>query len=70
MSALAQRDARPPDELLPRLFALAFGVFLGLSLLKFGNPPVMEKFVTAPANIYEFVLGTPWPISWAYPTWW
>ena len=40
--------------------------FLGLTLLKFGNPPIMEKFVAAPANIYELVLGYPWPISWAY----
>lgn len=49
----------------PRLFALAFGLFLGLTLLKFGNPPIMEKFVSVPANGYEFVLN-PWPITWAY----
>src|ERR1051326_4465267 len=49
-----------------RIFAGCFGAFLGLSLLKFGNPPIMEKWVTAPANIWEFLLGYPWPISWAY----
>ena len=42
------------------------GVFLGLALLKFGNPSIMEKWVTPPTDIFEFVLGNPWPISWAY----
>ena len=63
-------SAKPADvrsaPLLQRLFALAFGAFLGLGLLKFGNPPIMEKFVAAPTNAWEFVLNTPWPISWAY----
>ena len=47
-------------------FSALFGAFLGVTLLKFGNPPIMERWVTPPANAYEFVLGTPWPISWAY----
>src|SRR2546425_346418 len=54
------------DGSLPRIFAGLFGAFLGLSLLKFGNPPIMEKWVSAPADIYEFVLGSPWPIAWGY----
>jgi O-antigen ligase len=48
------------------VFTALFGVFLGLALLKFGNPPIMERWVEAPTNIYEFVLGSPWPIAWAY----
>src|SRR5215831_10452039 len=48
------------------IFCALFGAFLGLSLLKFGNPPIMEKWVTAPTNIWEFLLAYPWPISWAY----
>jgi putative inorganic carbon (HCO3(-)) transporter len=43
-----------------------FGAVLGLTLLKFGNPPITEKWVTAPANGWEFLLGYPWPIAWAY----
>lgn len=43
-----------------------FGAFFGLALLKFGNPPVMDSWVSAPKGGYELVLGTPWPISWAY----
>jgi len=54
-----------PGRLLT-VFAGVFGAFLGLSLLKFGNPPIMEKWVTRPGDIYEFVLGYPWPIEWAY----
>src|SRR5215831_9775249 len=49
-----------------RWFSALFGAFLGLTLLKFGNPPIMERWVTPPANAYEFVLGSPWPITWAY----
>jgi O-antigen ligase len=52
--------------LLEPLFAGFFGALLGLALLKFGNLPIMEKWVTAPTNTYEFVLGSPWPIGWGY----
>jgi O-antigen ligase len=52
--------------LLPRIFAGLFGAFLGLSLLKFGNPFVTEKYIVAPENIWQFLLGYPWPIAWAY----
>ena len=44
---------------------MCFGTFLGLALLKFCNPPVMEKFVVPPANGYEWVIGS-WPTSIAY----
>src|SRR6266567_7028917 len=54
------------SDLLPRVFAALFGGFLGLSLVKFGNPPIMEKWVTSPAGFLELLLGTPWPIGWAY----
>lgn len=49
-----------------KVFAGLFGAFLGLAVLKFGNPPIMEKWVSPPTNIYEFLLDTPWPIAWAY----
>jgi O-antigen ligase len=48
-----------------RFFPLCFGIFLGLALLKFCNPPVMEKFVEPPTNGYEWVIGT-WPTRIAY----
>jgi len=49
-----------------KIFAALFGAFFGLSLLKFGNPPIMEQYVSSPTNIYELLLGYPWPIAWAY----
>lgn len=49
-----------------RAFPVVLGGFLGLCLLKFGNPPIMEEFVSAPSDIYELLLGYPWPIQWAY----
>ena len=54
------------DELWLSIFAGLFGAVLGLTLVKFGNPPIMERFVTAPAEFWEFLLGYPWPIAWAY----
>ncbi len=53
-------------RLAERVFPVLFGCFLGLTLLKFGNPPIMEKFVETPSNAWEFVIGYPWPISWGY----
>jgi len=47
-------------------FEGCFGAFIGLTLLKFGNPPIMERWVTTPTDIYQVLLGYPWPISWAY----
>jgi len=44
------------------LFALVFGSFLGLSLLKFGNPIVMEKYFSTPTTFYGWVL-TSWKAS-------
>jgi len=48
-----------------RFFPLLFGSFLGLALLKFCNPPVMEKFVVAPTNGFEWVIAS-WPTSVGY----
>ncbi|HEY5909715.1 MAG TPA: O-antigen ligase family protein [Verrucomicrobiae bacterium] len=60
----SSRTATQPP--LQGLFGALFGGFLGLALLKFGNPPIMEKWVSPPGNALEFFLGSPWPISWAY----
>jgi hypothetical protein len=54
------------DGLWQKVFAVFLGAFLGLSLLKFGNPPIMEQWVTQPEGFFEFVFNYPWPIGWAY----
>src|SRR2546423_11802136 len=66
MTGQPKPSATPGKHWFPGAFAGVFGAFLGLSLLKFGNPPIMEKWLPPPANPYEFVLGYPWPINWAY----
>jgi O-antigen ligase len=66
MKSRPQPEEATDHELLPSVFAGLFGAMLGLTLLKFGNPPITEKWVTAPANGWEFLLGYPWPIAWAY----
>ena len=58
--------AAAPEKDYARVFAGVFGVFLGLALLKFGNPPIMEKWVAAPDTFWDFLLGYPWPITWGY----
>jgi O-antigen ligase len=48
-----------------RIFAGLFGTFLGLSLLKFGNPAVFAGLIEWPANLYEWILN-PWPMAVGY----
>jgi O-antigen ligase len=60
------KTAPPPEGWLLRLFTALFGAFLGLALLKFGNPPISAPLASAPADIWEFFLLSSWPISWAY----
>ena len=46
------------------LYALAFGIFLGLCVWKFGNPVILDHKISAPASWAEF-LNEPWPPHWA-----
>ena len=47
-----------------KLYALAFGLFLGLCIWKFGNPVILDHKVTAPNTLAEF-LEFAWPPHWA-----
>ena len=49
-----------PNDRLANVFALGFGAFLGLALLKFGNPCILEKLVDQPTNALEWLMN-PWP---------
>ena len=62
VSSAARETSRP---ILPAVFAGLFGALLGLSLLKFGNPVVLDKFVDAPSGFLETVLE-PWPMAWGF----
>jgi hypothetical protein len=45
-------------------YALAFGLFLGLAILKFGNPVVLDSKISPPNSISEFWADA-WPTHWA-----
>ncbi len=47
-----------------KTYALAFGLFLGLCIWKFGNPVILDHKITAPVTLSEF-LDEPWPLHWA-----
>jgi hypothetical protein len=70
---LRERDpASPPrslqwlDASLP-LFVLLFGGFLGLALIKFGNPVILDHRIPIPKGFDEW-LSQPWPVGWANVT--
>ena len=47
------------------LLSLALGALLGLSLLKFGNPVILDRQVGAPSGILDALpLTVSWPASW------
>ncbi len=68
---MTRAPAKPgPDSTtrgpLPAIFAGLFGALLGLCLLKFGNPVVMDKYVDRPTAISEWIFWA-WPVGMA--TW-
>ena len=46
-----------------RLYALGFGLFLGLAILKFGNPVILDHKIIPPVSPTEF-LTYAWPTHW------
>lgn len=68
----ARQQKKPPAQALPakllprqRFYALVCGIWLGLSLLKFGNPIIFGEMIGWPADLAEFIF-TPWPTGWGY----
>ena len=61
------KDESPrQNRQLAEVFAGIFGIFLGLCLLKFGNPVVLEKYVEEPPHdILEWLING-WPPVWCY----
>lgn len=47
------------------LFAGLFGLFLGLALLKFGNPVILDHLVDTPKNLEEW-RAFAWPVRFGY----
>ena len=49
----------------PGLFAALTGLWLGLALIKFGNPVILETQLRAPTDFWEVVFMS-WPVGWGY----
>lgn len=47
------------------LFTAALGFWLGLALLKFGNPVVLDSQVRPPEDLLEMIVAS-WPVAWGY----
>jgi len=45
------------------IYALLFGLFLGLAIWKFGNPVILDQKIIPPASFAE-VLADAWPTHW------
>lgn len=45
-------------------YALVFGLFLGLAILKFGNPVILDNKISPPASLSDF-WNDAWPTHWA-----
>ena len=66
--ATKQQRKSPPQEaradwLRDRLVPLVLGLWIGLALLKFGNPIILDRLVTAPTSGAEFIYWS-WPFMW------
>ena len=46
------------------IYALAFGLFLGLAFWKFGNPVILDHKIITPATPAAFWADS-WPTHWA-----
>ncbi|PYJ80745.1 MAG: hypothetical protein DME22_23295 [Verrucomicrobia bacterium] len=49
----------------PKMFAGFTGAWLGLTLLKFGNPVILDQLVEPPDGFWEWVFNS-WPVGWGY----
>ena len=45
------------------LYGGLFGLWLGLALLKFGNPVVLAHKIETPSDLLQFLIN-PWPLAW------
>lgn len=53
------------NNFLPRLFPAVFGGLLGLALLKFGYPVILDWKVQSPTSLADWI-SDPWPVQWVY----
>lgn len=49
-----------------RWVVVLFGLFLGLCILKFGNPIILDQLIEPPSEIADWFKQA-WPLRWAFP---
>ena len=64
MPAMAASPSSEP-AIWPKTFAGLTGAWLGVSLVKFGNPVILDRLVESPGNFWEIIFN-PWPVAWGY----
>jgi hypothetical protein len=62
---MLSRKLAPAVDASEGVFAGAVGLWLALSLIKFGNPVIFDQQIHAPGNLDELLIS-PWPITWGY----
>src|ERR1043165_6796537 len=55
--------AAPAETPWERLFAILFGALLGLAIIKFGNPIILDGKLETP-NLLGSAWSDPWPSHW------
>jgi hypothetical protein len=63
--ALAQAQAKAKARQGEGLFAAAVGLWVALTLLKFGNPIILDHQISAPTSVAEALIVS-WPVAWGY----
>ena len=59
------RTSAPANDAWEGVFSGMAGIWLALSLIKFGNPVILDHRITAPASLDELLIS-PWPVAWGY----
>ncbi len=66
MAAIHKRIAEPaPSQLGRTVFAVVAGLFFFVSILKFGDPVILEGILQPPENARAAVFES-WPVKWGY----
>src|SRR3954468_19770941 len=55
---------RPAPGFWLRVYSACFGAVLGLAIVKFGNPVILDGVITPPSSLLE-AWTDPWPTHWA-----
>ena len=55
---------KPESKIATKFYALAFGLFLGLCIWKFGNPVILDHKISTPVTLSDF-FNDAWPTHWA-----